>query len=121
MNQPIGQKRPTGIYLALVWMVLNLVLFILMIPGDSTDINNYIEIILWITSIGWLATMKKAGAAFATTVLGITLGTSIGNVLLSYYYNVMNEPVAYINALRIVINAIIIVYMYRRIFSGNFK
>ena len=45
MNQPIGQKRPTGIYLALVWMVLNLVLFILMIPGDSTDINNYIEII----------------------------------------------------------------------------
>jgi hypothetical protein len=101
MTETSKTKRPIGICLILVWMALNLLLFIIMIPGDSTDINNYIEVILWVASIGWLATMKKAGGAFAVAVLCITLGTSMFNVLLGYYTNTLGELFVYVNALRI--------------------
>jgi len=34
MTKREGLKKPLGIYLLLAWMVLNLALFLLMIPGD---------------------------------------------------------------------------------------
>ncbi|MCW4009620.1 MAG: hypothetical protein NWF05_03250 [Candidatus Bathyarchaeota archaeon] len=114
-------ERPIGIYFILVWMVLNTVLLALMIPGDPEDLNNYIEPVLWVASMVGLAAMKKAGAAWATTVLGITLGTSLYNMLISFYTGNLGEPVGYVNALRIAVNAIAIVYLYRCIFAGKFK
>ena len=102
-------------------MIVNIVLFALLIPGDPTDLNNYIEVILWVVSIAALFTMRKAGAAFATVVLCMTLSTSMGIVLLAYYNNLVMEPVAYVNALRIAINALAVVYMFKNIFAGKFK
>jgi hypothetical protein len=121
MSQPSNPKRPAWLYLVLAWMVLNLILMALMIPGDSSDLNNYIEVILWAVSIGLLATIKKAGAAFAISVLCITLGTSMFNVLIGYYQNMLGEAFVSVNALRIVINAAIVVYMFRAVFEGKFK
>jgi hypothetical protein len=86
-------KRPIGIYLIVVWMALNILLLALMIPNDPADLNNYIEPILWIASIIGLLSMKKFGAALTTSVLGITLGTSMWNVLIAYYTGNIGEPV----------------------------
>ena len=118
-----NQKSPrtATTYLIIAWMAINLLLMVLLIPGDSADLNNYIELILWSASIVGLWTMKKAGAALSTSVLCITLSTSMGIVLLAYYNNLMLEPVAYINALRIVINAAIIFYMFKNIFANKYK
>jgi hypothetical protein len=121
MLQTSNLKRPMWLYLVLAWMVLNLILMALMIPGDSTDLNNYIEVIFWAASIGLLATMRKAGAAFAICILCITLGTSMFNVLIGYYENVLNEPFVYVNALRIAVNAILAAYLFKALFAEKFK
>jgi hypothetical protein len=121
MSESSKPNRQIGVYIILVWMVLNTALLALMIPGDSTDLNNYIEPVLWVASIMGLAAMKKEGVALAITVLGITLGTSLSNVLISYYTGHLGEPVGYLNALRIVVNAVAIIYLYRSIFDGKFK
>ena len=92
-----------------------------MIPGDPQDLNNYIEVILWLPSFVGLLMMKKWGAALTVSVLGITLGTSMGNVLLAYYTDTMHEPFAPVNALRIVVNAVAIVYLFKNIFSNKFS
>jgi len=114
-------EKPVGIYLISVWMVINVLIMALLIPGDSADLNNYIEVILWIVSIGGLLTMRKVGAALAIVVLCVTLSTSMGIFLLAYYNNLMTEPVAYINALRMILNALAIVYMFRGVFANKFK
>jgi hypothetical protein len=102
-------------------MVINTAIMLILIPGDPTDLNNYLEPILWVVSLIGLFTMTKAGAALATSVLCITLSTSVGIVFLAYYVNLMTEPVAYINVIRIAINAVAIVYMFKSIFAGKFK
>ena len=102
-------------------MVINIIVFALLIPGDSTDLNNYIEPMLLGASIVGLLSMRKAGAAFATTTLCISLSTSMGILLLAYYENLMTQPVAYLNALRILLNAAAIVYMFKLIFANKFR
>ena len=114
-------SRPIGVYVLIVWMALNIVLFALLIPGDAQDLNNYIEIVFWVISAVSLWSMKKSGVALVVAVLCITLGTSMGNVLLAYYTNLMAEPVAYVNALRIVLNAVAAIYLFRLIFANKFK
>jgi len=102
-------------------MIVNIAVFALLIPGDSTDLNNYIEPILLGISIAGLFSLKKAGAAFATATLCISLSTSMGIVLLAYYQNLMTEPVAYLNILRIILNAVSIVYLFKLIFANKFR
>ncbi len=114
-------QRPAGIYLIIVWMIINIAVFALLIPGDSTDLNNYIEPILLSISIVGLLSMKKAGAAFATAVQSISLSTSMGILLLAYYQNLVTEPVAYLNILRIILNAISVVYLFKLIFANKFR
>ncbi len=114
-------RRGLTIYLIVVWMVLNVALFALMLPGDPNDINNYIEPILWVFSIVGLLSMRKAGAALTVSVMCITLSTSMGIILLAYYAGAIGEAVTYVNALRIVINSAIIVYLFKAIFAGKFK
>jgi hypothetical protein len=43
--------KSTGVYALILWMALNVALFLLIIPGDFEDPNNYIELMLWIPSI----------------------------------------------------------------------
>jgi len=105
----------------MVWMVLNLVLMALMIPGDAEDVNNYVEVVLWVCSIAGLGVRKRWGAALAIAVLGITLGTSMGNVLMAYYTGTLQLLFAPVNALRIVVNAVAVVYLFRCVFRGVFR
>ena len=102
-------------------MLLNVLIFLAMIPGDYQDLNNYIEVILWIPSIVGLSLMKKWGAALTVAVLAITLGTSMGIVLFAHYLSLLHDPHVPINVLRIVVNAVAIVYLFRSIFSGKFR
>ncbi len=121
MTQTSRAKKPVWLYLIVAWMVLNVILLALMIPGDQADLNNYIEVVFWTASIGSLATMRKAGAAFAVCILCITLGTSMFNVLIGYYTSTMGELFVYVNAARIIVNAALSAFMFKALFDGKFK
>lgn len=98
-------KRSISIYAIAAWMAINILLFIvILLSGDVEDLNNYIEIALWIAAIPSVLSMKKAGLAFATFVLIYTLSTSMGILI---YYQV------WLNALRVIINAAATIYLFR--------
>ena len=113
-------RRAVGVYVVLAWMVVNVILFALMIPGDNADLNNYVEVALWVSSIAGLWLNKRWGFALAISVLGITLGTSMGNVFLAYYTGTLQLLFAPVNALRIIVHAAAIVYLFRFLFRGKF-
>jgi len=120
-NGLVAASRALGVYAVLAWMVLNVILFVLMIPGDATDLNNYVEVVLWVCSVAGLWLGRRWGAALAITVLGITLGTSMGNVLIGYYTGTLHLLFAPVNVLRIVVNAVAVVYLFRCVFRGCFR
>ncbi len=102
-------KRSPVMFAIAFWMAINIILMITLIAnGDVQDLNNWIEIGLWVISIPALLSMKKWGTAFAIFTLIYTLSTSMGILI---YYQV------WINALRVIINIPIIIYLFRRIFS----
>jgi hypothetical protein len=117
----LDSNKSIGIYLIIIWAVINLLMMLLLIPGDAEDINNYLEVILWGLSIPALLVMRKTGAAFAIVTLCITLSTSMGILLLAYYEGMLAEAVGYVNALRIIINIIAIIYMFKLVFAGKFR
>ena len=84
----------------------------LLIANGEEDLNNWIEIAFWTISIAGVLSMKKWGAAFATFTLCYTLSTSVGILI---YYQI------WLNAVRVIINVPVIVYMFRSIFAGKFK
>ncbi|TFH23624.1 hypothetical protein E4G67_02885 [Candidatus Bathyarchaeota archaeon] len=47
------------------------------LSGDTADLNNWIEIALWITSIAGVLSYRKWGFAFAIFTLSYTLSTII--------------------------------------------
>ena len=90
-------------------MAINIFLMITLIAsGDWQDLNNWIEIAVWAISIPAVLSMKKWDAAFAIFTLIYTLSTSMGILI---YYQV------WINAIRVIINTPIIIYLFRRIFQ----
>jgi hypothetical protein len=104
-------KRPSLFFGIAFWMAINVFLMITIIAnGDWQDLNNWIEIALWAISIPALLSMRKWGVAFALFTLIYTLSTSMGIII---YYQV------WINAFRVIINAAIIIYLFRRIFSKS--
>ncbi len=105
-------NRTLPIYLIAVWMAINVLLMLLILAGgDYMDLNNWIELGLWSLSIAGLLSMKKWGIAFATFTLCYTLSTSVGIII---YYQV------WLNALRVIINIPVIIYMFRTIFAVKF-
>lgn len=102
----------TKIGLLFFWAVINIVLMLLMLPEDYMDLNNWIELVLWGSAIPCLMSTKKWGAAFVIFVLCYTLSTSVGIII---YYQI------WLNAIRIVLNGIGIVYLFTKMFNGNFK
>jgi hypothetical protein len=84
-KKPMAQtetQRPPVIYPIVAWMILSIIIVTLSIlSGDTADLNNWIEIALWITSIAGLLSMKKWGLAFAIFTLSYTLSTSMKNVI----------------------------------------
>lgn len=97
-------------YLIVVWMIINIGLFVLMIVnGDEEDPNNWIEIGLWVISIVGLLASRKWGSLFAIFTLAYTLSTSVGLVI--YNLDLTYASVLGVNAFRVIINAVIIVYL----------
>lgn len=99
----------------LAWMVVNASFMILELTvfGDYKDLNNSIELTLWILSIIGLYLTKKWGAALTIFALCYTLSASTGNVI---YYSLWA-----INGPRIIINTAAIIYMFRLIFKNKFR
>ena len=98
--------------LLLFWAVINIVLMLLMLPEDYMDLNNWIELALWGCAIPCLMSGRKWGIAFVIFVLSYTLSTSVGIII---YYQI------WLNAVRIVLNGIGIVYLFKKLFAGTFK
>ena len=93
-------------------MAVNVLLMLMLLPEDYMDLNNWIELGLWASSIAGLLSMKKWGAALTTFTLIYTLSISVSIVI---YYQI------WINVIRIIINAILTAYMFRSIFANKFK
>jgi hypothetical protein len=99
-------------------MFLNIALFVLFIlNGDYADLNNWIEIGLWLASIAGLLSIRKWGAAFAIFTLSYSTSTSVGILIYAPEFFYQLWP----NALRIVINVVVLVYLFRSIFANRFK
>ncbi len=86
---------------------------LMIINGDEEDLNNWIEIALWAVSIVGLLSTKKWGPPLAIFTLAYTLSTSVGIVI--YSQDLSFVTVFGINAVRVIINAILIVYLFSRI------
>jgi len=112
-------RRAVGVYVVLAWMIVNVILFALMIPSDAEDLNNYVEVALWVSSIAGLSLNKRWGFAFAISVLSITLGTSMRNVFLAYHTETLQLLFAPVNALCIMVHVVVIVYLFRFCFAAN--
>jgi hypothetical protein len=101
------------IYGIVVWMIINIGLMALLIlNGDVEDLNNWIEIALWVVSIGGVLSCRKWGVAFAIFTLAYTTSTSMGILI---YYQV------WINAIRVIINIPILIYLFQELMAGKFK
>jgi hypothetical protein len=121
MTEVPAPKKPLGVYPIMFWMIINIIMLAFMILSHPEEPNSFIEAMLWIPSIGGLWLMKKWGAALAVAVLCITLGISMGNVLLVYYSSTMQLTFVPVNALRIILNAAASVYLFKCIFAKKFK
>jgi len=108
MSKDAKSGRSSTIYLTVVWMAINVLLMLLLLPGDYMDLNNWIELALWISSIIGLLSMRKWGVALTTFTLIYTFSISVSIII---YYQV------WLNAIRVIINAILISYMFRRTFT----
>jgi hypothetical protein len=105
------ERRPVAMFVIAFWMAINVFLMITLIAsGDWQDLNNWIEIAFWAISIPALLSMRKWGVAFALFTLIYTLSTSMGILI---YFQV------WLNALRVIINAAIVIYLFRRILSKS--
>ncbi len=101
------------VYPIVAWMGLNILLMaLLLLGGDIADLNNYIEIALWVGSIVGVLSMRRWGFAFAIFTLSYTLSTSVGILI---YYGI------WINAVRVIVNLPLIVYLFRVLFEGKTK
>jgi len=106
-------NRKLFVYPIVVWMMINILLmFLLLLNGDTADLNNYIEIALWVSSIAGVLSFRKWGFAFAIFTLSYTLSTSVGILI---YYGI------WINAIRVILNIPAIVYLFRKLFEYKTK
>ncbi len=112
MFQNSTSKSPI-VYGVAVWIILNIALMALIIVnGDFEDLNNWIEIALYIAAIPAVLSGKKWGFAFTIFVLVYTLSTSVGILI---YYQI------WLNAIRVVVNLPIVIYLFRVLIAGKTK
>jgi hypothetical protein len=107
--------KSASTYLIILWMAINAVFMVLELTvfGDASDLNNSIELVLWVASIAGLVSMLKWGLALSIFTFCYTLSTSVSNVI---YYSVW-----LVNVPRVIINAVVIVYLFSSLFAGKFK
>jgi hypothetical protein len=85
---------------------------LILLGGDVEDLNNYIEITLWIISIPAVLSGKKWGTAFTIFVLIYTLSTSMGIII---YYQI------WLNAVRVAINIPAIIYLFKVLLEDKIR
>ncbi len=90
-------------------MVLELTAF-----NDAEDLNNSVLLILWVSSMIALFSMRKWGAAFTTFVFVYAFSFNAFNVI--YFPNT-----SLLNGISGVFNAVATVYMFKSIFANKFK
>jgi hypothetical protein len=106
------------LYAIVAWAVLNILLLASSIfGGDSRDLNNYIEIALWIAAIPALLSLRKWGLGFAIFTFTYTLSTSVG--ILIYY--LASSPAVWPNIIRVIANVPLIIYLFKAVFEGKTK
>jgi len=110
MAEDARSKREPLTYLIAIWMIINIALMLMLLPADYMDLNNWIELALWIPSLIGLFVMKKWGIALALFTLIYTLSTSVSILV---YYQV------WLNALRVIVNLAFIIYLFKRILSNK--
>ena len=110
MTVDVKSGRDLITYLIASWMIINIALMLTLLPADYMDLNNWIELALWIPSVVGILSMKKWGVALALFTLIYTLSTSVS--ILVYYQVWLNAP-------RVVINIVLIIYLFRRILSNK--
>lgn len=109
----LAQKNQLALIAIAAWAVINILLMLLLtLSGDVQDLNNYLEIGLWIAAVPAVLSARKWGVAFAIFVLVYTLSTSMGIII---YYQV------WINAIRVAINIPAIIYLFKALFEGKMK
>ena len=83
--------RPSAIYAIVAWMILSIIIVTLSIlSGDTADLNNWIEIALWITLIAGVPIHEEMGFRLAIFTLSYTLSTSsMSNAI---YYGIWINP-----------------------------
>ena len=96
----------------LLWSIINIAIMLMMLPEDYMDLNNWIEIVLWSFSVASLLSNKKWGIAFSIVTLSYTLSTSVGIII---YYQV------WLNAIRVILNGVGIVYLFQKMFATESK
>ncbi len=107
------QKNKLALITIAAWAVINILLmFLLTLGGDVQDLNNYLEIGLWIAAVPAILSARKWGIAFAIFVLVYTLSTSMGIII---YYQV------WLNAVRVVINIPAIIYLFKVLIENKIK
>jgi cellulose synthase/poly-beta-1,6-N-acetylglucosamine synthase-like glycosyltransferase len=87
-------------------MAVNILLMLMMLPEDFMDLNNWIELSLWISSIAGLLSNNKWGTALALFTLIYTLSTSVSIII---YYQV------WLNLVRVIINTALIAYVFKHL------
>ncbi len=98
-------------------MVINTIFMALEVTvlNDAADLNNSVLLVLWIISIVGLATMRKAGAAFATFSLTYAFAFNAFNVI--YFH----PAATLLNGSSAIINCIATAYMFRSILQNKFR
>jgi hypothetical protein len=112
MNFISKPERSAIVYLIVIWMVLNILLFLALLPSDYMDLNNWIELGLWIGSIAGLLSLRKWGVSFALFTMIYTLSTSVSIII---YYQI------WLNAARVIINAAVIIYLFNTLLKNKYK
>jgi hypothetical protein len=121
MAKALKPKKSLGISLIVLWMAINVLMSSYMILSHPEEPNSFLEVMLWIPSIAGLWLMKKWGATVAVATLCITLGISMGNLLLIYQSSTMQLVFVPVNSLRVILNASASVYLFKYIFANRFS
>ena len=113
VNKP---EKPSATFAVAAWMLANTVFMALELAvfNDATDLNNSILLILWMTSIIGMISMRKIGAT-------ITLFTLIYVFSFNAFNAIYYSEVIVLNGASVTINAVVTVYMFSIIFQDKFK
>ncbi len=109
-------KRSIGIFGVASWIVVNILFMALELNAlnDRADLNNSVLLVLWLSSIVALFSMRKWGAALATFVFIYAFSFNAFNII--YFPNT-----SLLNGVSAVFNVIAIGYMFRAIFANKFS